>query len=164
MKISIQRLLVCAAVAMFLCVVDIFAQQSSFPTKEIAAKTVTIEAREKPAKIADTGAFAEVYAAKVEVETELKVLTMDYADETPQVREKKLERDLLEREIRWLEALPSTAHEKMNFALGRLLVKKTQAEAALKNLLQNYADEHPLVKKARTRIEVYNSEVQKLLQ
>ncbi|MEP6923254.1 MAG: hypothetical protein ABI954_02210 [Pyrinomonadaceae bacterium] len=124
----------------------------------ITAPTATISS------VSMTGAYAEVYASKVEAEADLKVLSMDLTEETTQVREKKLERDLLAREIRWLEALPSISHDKMTVALGRLLVRKTQAEVSLKMLSENYAESFPTVKKARTRIEVYNSEIQKLLQ
>lgn len=134
------------------------------PIATISATTVTVQPVAEVSKVADTGAYAEVFAARVEAEAELKVLTTDLTEETAQVREKKLERDLLDREVRWLTALPSTSHEKMTTALGRLLVRKTQAEVSLKMLSANYAESFPSVKKARTRIEVYNNEIQKLLQ
>ena len=133
------------------------------PAPTATATTVTVPPT-AVSKVADTGAYAEVYAARVEAEADLKVLAMDLTEETVQVREKKLERDLLAREIRWLEALPSVSHDKMTIALGRLLVRKTQAEVSLKMLSENYAEDFPTVKKARTRIGVYNDEVQKLLQ
>lgn len=129
-----------------------------------ATVAATAPATTTASKVADTGAYAEVYAARVEAEADLKVLTTDLTEETVQVREKKLERDLLAREIRWLEALPLVSHDKMTFALGRLLVRKTQAEVDLKMLSENYADSFPTVKKAHTRIGVYNDEIQKLLQ
>ncbi len=132
------------------------------PGTTAAATTVTIPGA--VSKMADTGAYAEVYAARVEAEADLKVLATDLTEETVRVREKKLERDLLAREIRWLEALPSTSHDKMTMALGRLLVRKTQAEVNLKMLSENYADGFPAVKKARAKIDVYNGEIQKLLQ
>ena len=133
------------------------------PVTTATATTVTVPPP-TVSKVADTAAYAEVYAARVEAEADLKVLSMDLTEETVQVREKKLERDLLAREIRWLEALPSNSHDKMTLALGRLLVRKTQSEVSLKMLSENYADDFPAVKKARTRIGVYNGEVQKLLQ
>jgi hypothetical protein len=135
------------------------------PVTTVMATTVTVPAQAAPvSKIADTGAYAEVYAARVEADADLKVLSTDLTEETVQVREKKLERDLLAREIRWLEALPLLSHDKMTMALGRLLVRKTQAEVSLKMLSENYAESFPTVKKAKTRIEVYNDEIQKLMQ
>ena len=89
---------------------------------------------------------------------------MDLTEDAAQVREKKLERDLLARAIRWLEALPAASQPKLTMALGRLAVRKAQAEANLKTVSQDYADEHPTVKKARARFAVYNSELEKLLQ
>lgn len=139
------------------------ARPDAKPVQTITATTVTVPPA-KTSSIADTGAFAEVYAAKVEAEADLKILSMDMTEETAQVREKKLARDLHAREIRWLEALPASSHDKLTTALGRLLVKKTEAEVDLKMLSENYADTYPTVKKARTRIEVYNSEIEKLLQ
>ena len=134
------------------------------PVPTATTTTVTVVPPPTVSKVADTAAYAEVYAARVEAEADLKVLNMDLTEESVQVREKKLERDLLAREIRWLEALPSTSHNKMSMALGRLLVRKTQAEVNLKMLSQNYAEDFPAVKKAHTRIGIYNDEVQKLLQ
>lgn len=135
------------------------------PVTTVTSTTVTVQPQ-APAvsKVADTGAYAEVYAARVEAEADLKVLSTDLTEETIQVREKKLERDLLAREIRWLEALPLVSHDKMTMALGRLLVRKTQAEVSLKMLSENYAESFPAVKKAHTKIGVYNDEIQKLLQ
>jgi hypothetical protein len=139
------------------------ARASDKPITTATAITVTAPAT-TVSKVADTGAYAEVYAARVEAEADLKVLSTDLTEETIQVREKKLERDLLAREIRWLEALPLVSHDKMTIALGRLLVRKTQAEVSLKMLSEKYAESFPTVKKARTKIEVYNNEIQKLLQ
>ena len=111
-----------------------------------------------------TLAYAEVFAQKVEAEAELKVLIIDMTDDAPQVREKKLRRDSLQREIEWLEKLPAASHSKMTLALGKIIVRKVQAEVDQKMLAENYADEHPLIKKARARLAVYKDEIDKLLQ
>lgn len=161
------RLLFCS---ILICALAAFSKTAAQKNTKTAANkpaitgtTVTIS-NPTTSKIAETGAFAEVYAAKVEAEADLKVLTMEYPEGTQQVLEKKFERDLLNRQIRWLEALPSSSYSKMTTALGRLLVRKTQAEAAVKTLSENYADQHPALKKAQMRIEIFNSEIQKLLQ
>lgn len=111
-----------------------------------------------------TLAYAEVFAQKVEAEAELKVLMIDMTDDAPQVREKKLRRDFLQREIEWLEKLPAALHPKMTLALGKIIVRKVQAEVDQKMFAENYADEHPLIKKARARFAVYKDEIDKLLQ
>jgi hypothetical protein len=118
---------------------------------------------EKP-KVQSTAAYAEVLANRVEADADLKALMLDYSEEAPQVKAKKLERDLLQRQIRWLEVLPDTSQGKMTAALGRLLVRKAQVEATMKTLGETYAEQHPLVKKARAKFDVYNSEIEKLLQ
>lgn len=145
----------------------VFSLQKTFAqTKKTSPTVVNSLGAEKPvtAAVANSAAFAEIYAGKVEAEADLKVLTMDLTEDAAQVREKKLERDLLARAIRWLEALPAASQPKLTMALGRLAVRKAQAEANLKTVSQDYADEHPTVKKARARLAVYNSELEKLLQ
>lgn len=140
--------------------------QFVFSIALILAFAVCSAAQEKikASKAAATFAYAEVLANRIEAEADLKVLTLDYSDDAPQVKAKKLERDLLGRQIRWLEALPDSSQPKMTVALGKLLVRKALAEAALKTLNETYAEQHPLMKKARARFEVYNSEIEKLLQ
>ena len=154
-----------AFVVVLLVSVQIRAQRSS---TVIAATTVDASRpnnkTSKRLPVHTTAAYAEVYAQKIETEADLKALLIDYNDEAPDVRAKKLELNLFAREIRWLEALPPESLPKLTLAMGRILVRKTQAEMNLKNLLQSYSDEHPLVKKAKARLTVYTDEVAKLLQ
>lgn len=150
-------------VAAFFCAPESLAQVQK--PNSIAVTSINKPTAAKVANpVVATAAYAEIYASKVEAEVDLKVLTMDATEDAPQVRAKMLERDLLERQIRWLEILPPASLPKLTQALGRLAVRKAQAEANLKIVSQNYAENHPTVKKARARLDVYSSEMEKLLQ
>lgn len=128
------------------------------------AVTISEVAAQDKNAVQTTAAFAEVYTQKVEAEIDLKILLFDFTETSSQVIAKTQERDLLDRQLRWLEALPSGSHRKLTLTLGKMLVRKALAEAGVKNLSKSVAEEHQSMKKAKTRLEMYNSEIQKLLQ
>jgi hypothetical protein len=147
-------------------VLNVQAQQKS---KAQSSQATNIEAKVEQNSIAKSSvhttlAYAEVFAQKVETEADLKVLSVDMAEGAPQILEKKLFRDFLQREIEWLEKLPPASHPKMTLAFGKMIVRKVQAEVDQKMLADNYADSHPLIKKARARFTIYQDEINKLLQ
>lgn len=145
---------------------NVEAQQKSKPQLSQSTNSET-KAEQNPVTKAGaqmTLAFAEVFAQKVETEAELKILSVEMTDDAPQITEKKMQHDFLQREIEWLENLPTTMQSKMTLALGKMIVRKIQAEVDEKMLTKNYADEHPLVKKARARLVIYKNEIDKLLQ
>lgn len=110
-----------------------------------------------------SAAFSEILAQKALVEADLKILLTDYKEDYIGVREKQAEFALLNTALRNLEKTPAAEISKLTLALGKLVVKKIEVEAELKTLLEDYTEDFPAVKKARTRLGVYEEEIRKLL-
>lgn len=108
-------------------------------------------------------AYAEVLYRKVQVKSELEDLLVAYTDEFPKVKELRVEEDYLKQELKRLLEVKSVNAEKLSPALGKLIVEKVSLEMELWNILQQYNDEHPEVKKAKRKIEIFENAIKEIL-
>lgn len=113
--------------------------------------------------VRSTPAFAEVVLRKTEIESELEALLIDYTDDFPKVSELKYELSLVNGEAERLLAVKPVEAGKLTLALGKLLIKKVSLEAALWELSKTYKDEHPEIKRAKRRVEIYQSAIKEIL-
>ena len=123
-----------------------------------------------PAVVTDTqsgarssAAYAEVVLRRAEAEAELESLVLDFTDEYPKVKVLRYTIGQLQKQGDMLAALKLTDHPKLTLALGKLLVKRTEFETDLWILLQNFADGHPDVKKARKKVEIFDRAIKEIL-
>lgn len=115
------------------------------------------------ADVSATPAFAEVLLRKVELEAELEGLLIEYTDEFPRVVNLKHEVGLLNAEIEGLRKVPAEQSGKLTLALGKLLVKRAELSTDLWVLLKTYKEEHPDVKRAKRRVEIYSNAITAIL-
>ena len=108
-------------------------------------------------------AYAELLLRKTERESELEEFLIDYTEEFPKVKEIRFEIGLLQKEADKIVALNASEAGKLTLALGKLIVRKTELETDLWNLRRQYADDHPEVKRARRKIEVYEKAIKEIL-
>lgn len=108
-------------------------------------------------------AYAEILLRKTEREAQLEEFLIDYTEEFPKVKEIKYELELLQKQMDKISSLSASDAPKLTLALGKLLVRKTELEIELWNLLRQYNGDHPEVKRARRKIEVYNRAVREIL-
>ncbi len=108
-------------------------------------------------------AYAEILLRKTERESELEEFLLDYTEEFPKVKEIRFELNLLRKEIDKILAVNASESGKLTLALGRLIVRKTELETDLWNLRRQYEDDHPEVKRARRKIEVYEKAIKEIL-
>lgn len=113
--------------------------------------------------VRSTPAFAEVVLRKTEIESELEALLIDYTDDFPKVSELKYELSLVNGEAERLLAVKPVEAGKLTLALGKLIIKKVSLEAALWELSKTYKDEHPEIKRAKRRVEIYQSAIKEIL-
>ena len=113
--------------------------------------------------VSATPAFAEVLLRKVELEAELEGLLIEYTDEFPRVVNLKHEVGLLNTEIENLRKVPAEQAGKLTLALGKLLVKRAELSTDLWVLLKTYKEEHPDVKRAKRRVEIYSNAITAIL-
>jgi hypothetical protein len=122
---------------------------------------------EKPETAANpvrsTAAFAEILLRKTELQADMESLLVDYTEEYPKVREARFELTAIQKEIDRLMALKPADVSKLTQGLGRLMVRKIELETNLWILRAKYDDEHPDVKRAKKKLEIYEASIKEIL-
>ena len=108
-------------------------------------------------------AFAEIILRKTELEAELESLLVSYTEDFPKIKEIRFETDSLKKGLERLSAVKSAESSKLTLALGKLIVRKAELETDLWNLRKKYDDNHPEVKRAKRKIEIYESAIREIL-
>jgi hypothetical protein len=110
-----------------------------------------------------TAAFAEIALKRTEFEADLEALLVDYTDDFPRVKELRFALTKVEAESERLKALKAADHDRATSALGKLMVRKVEAEIELWKLQQSYADGHPEVRRAKKRVEIFEKAIKEIL-
>ncbi len=126
-------------------------------------RAVPGDATRAAANIQSTPGYAEVVLRRTEFEAELESLSLDYTDEFPKVKELKFALARAKAETDRLLAIPPPDHAKATAALGKLIVRKIDAETDVWRLIQNYADNHPEVKRAKRKVEIFEKAIKEIL-
>jgi hypothetical protein len=113
--------------------------------------------------IRSSPAYAEVLLRRTERESELEEFLLDYTEEFPKVKEIKFELGLLNKEMDKILAVNTAESGKLTLALGKLIVRKIELETDLWNLRRQYDNDHPEVKRAKRKLEVFEKAVKEIL-
>ncbi|MDQ3062205.1 MAG: hypothetical protein M3R14_04990 [Acidobacteriota bacterium] len=122
-----------------------------------------IAAKPNAQTIKSSPAYAELLLRKTERESELEEFLLDYTEEFPKVKEIKFELGLLNKEMDKILAVNTTESGKLTLALGKLIVRKIELETDLWNLRRQYDNDHPEVKRAKRKVEVFEKAVKEIL-
>jgi len=128
-------------------------------TKTASVKTPTLTAQ----AVKSSPAFAEILLRKTELAAELENYLTDYTDEFPKVKELRFELDLLTKEMNRILAVNAADSTKLTLALGKLMLRKIELERDVWNLRKQYNDEHPDVKQAKRKVEVFEAAIREIL-
>jgi hypothetical protein len=110
-----------------------------------------------------TPAYSEVLLRETELRAEVESLMGEYTDEHPRVKESRFALGLIQKEkARLLTTDPAEA-EKLTLSLGKIMVRKVDAEVELWRLQLSLADSHPDVKKAKKKVEVFEAAIKEVL-
>jgi hypothetical protein len=110
-----------------------------------------------------TAAYAEVALKRADVEAELESLLVEYTDEFPKVKELKYALSRIDAEALRLAPIRIADRDRATTALGKLMVRKVEAEVEHWKLQQDYADAHPEVKRAKRKVEIYENAIKEIL-
>lgn len=130
--------------------------QTSVPKKPEQAKPPANTA-------AATPAYAELLLRKTELQSELESLVLEYTEEFPRVKEIRHTLSLIERDFARIGKVKPGDSGKLTLALGKLMVRRIELESDLWKLQGNYKDEHPDVKRAKRRVEIYEAAISEIL-
>lgn len=110
-----------------------------------------------------SAAWAELALRKAELSAELDSLLSEYTEEYPKIKEIRHSLESLEVERARLLKVRAVDGERLSPALGRLIVRKVELETELWRLLQSYKEEHPDVKRAKKKVDVFETAIKEIL-
>ena len=117
----------------------------------------------QPAAVRSSAAHAELLLRRTELESDLESLLVEYTEEYPKVKEIRFVLGLFDRDTARIEKVKSAEAGKLTVALGKLMVRKAELETDLWKLQQTYKDEHPEVKRAKRRVQIFENAVGQIL-
>ncbi|MGD9564218.1 MAG: hypothetical protein AB7F88_15005 [Pyrinomonadaceae bacterium] len=106
-------------------------------------------------------AFAEIRLKQAELESELEAYLIEYTDEYPKVKELRATLGFLKRESERLAGANSV--QRLTPALGKLMVRKAELETEVWRLSETLQRAHPDVKRAKRRVEIFESAIKEIL-
>ncbi|HVE57973.1 MAG TPA: hypothetical protein VNB22_14160 [Pyrinomonadaceae bacterium] len=109
-------------------------------------------------------AYAEVLLRKTELLSELESLLVEYTEDYPKVKELRFETASLQKELDVLLAVNPAESSKLTAALGKLMVRKCELNTDLWTLQKEFNDQHPDVKRAKRKLEIFEAAIKDILQ
>ncbi|MEJ7846898.1 MAG: hypothetical protein WKF92_02290 [Pyrinomonadaceae bacterium] len=108
-------------------------------------------------------AYAEVVLRRTELTAELESLLLEYTEDYPKVAEMRYSLAILQKDRERILAVKAAESIKLTLALGKLMVRRAELETELWQLLKIYKEEHPDVKRAKRKVEIYESGIKDIL-
>lgn len=115
------------------------------------------------ASVSSSPAFAELLLRKTELEADVESLLSEYTEDYPKVKEAQYQLAALEKGIDRVRAVKPVDAGKLTLALGKLIVRKCELETELWSLQNQYKEDHPDVKRARRKVEVFEQAIKQIL-
>jgi len=113
--------------------------------------------------IRSSPAYAEVLLRRTELQAELEAVRADYTDANPKIIDMRFELTVLDKALEKVYAVKPTEAGKLTLALGKMLVKRASLETDVARLLRNYTNDNTEVKRARRRVEIFDSAIKEIL-
>jgi hypothetical protein len=146
---------------LFALVAVLFGTAICFSQKNSTAVKSTPTADLQP--IRSSAAYADLLLQKTELQSSLDSLLVDYTEEHPKVKEIRIELGYLQAEMDRLLAVKPENAGRLTDALGKLMLRKVELEAQLDNLRSQYKEDYPDVKKAKKKVDAYESAIKEIL-
>lgn len=116
-----------------------------------------------PNGAAASPAYAELLLRRTELRSEVESLALEYTEEFPKVKEIRHVLVLVDRDIARLAKVKPTDSSRLTLALGKLIVRRIELETDVWNLQRSYKDEHPDLKRAKRKVEIYENAISEIL-
>jgi len=108
-------------------------------------------------------AYSEVLLRKTELEADIEALLTDYTEDFPKIQEDRYALTAIDAEMKKLQAVKPAEASKLTLALGKLMVRKVEVETELWRLQKQYKDDHPEVKRAKKKAEIFEKAITEIL-
>ena len=108
-------------------------------------------------------AYAEILLQKVTLEAELAELTETYTETHPKVVETRFRLNIIEQAMNKILAVKPSDSSKLTLALGKIILQRVEFEAELEDLRKKYNDQHPDVKRAKRKVDIFDNAIKEIL-
>ncbi|MBV9217176.1 MAG: hypothetical protein JO053_13485 [Acidobacteria bacterium] len=116
-----------------------------------------------PGPIRSSAAYAEILLRKTELLADIESLSADYTESNPKMIDMRFELASLDRSLEKMFMVKPTETARLTPALGKLIVRRASLDAELNRLNRSYNKDHPEVKRARRRLEIFDSAIKEIL-
>ena len=113
--------------------------------------------------IRSSPAYAEVLLRKTEIMADIEALSADYTEANPKMIDLRSELASLDRSLEKIFGVKPSETGKLTVALGKLLVRRAALEADLGRLSRSYNKDHPEIKRAARKLEIYDAAIKEVL-
>ena len=113
--------------------------------------------------IRSSPAYAEILLRKTELRSDLEAYLADYTETNPKLVDMRFELSSLEKETQRISAVPPAEASKLTLALGKLIVRKAAIATEFNRLNRAYSKEHPEVKRAAKKLDIFESAIKEIL-
>ena len=141
----------------------LFLQSMCLSQRTVKAVPTKTEQSSAFQSVTSSPAYAEVLLKKTELQSELESLVIDYTEDYPKVVEIRYSLTVLQKASERMLAVKAAESSKLTLALGKLIVRKIELETDLWSLQKNYKDDHPDVKRAKRKVEIYEAAIKEIL-
>ena len=129
-------------------------------TGSVSNKAVT---NQTVSAVKSSPAYAEILLQKVTLEAELEDLLVTYTETFPKVTETRFRLNIIEQALKKILAVKPSESSKLTLALGKIILQKVEFEAEYEDLRKKYKDEHPDVKRAKRKVEIFDQAIKEIL-
>lgn len=129
----------------------------------MAASVASAQTDDNAGPIKSSAAYAEVLLRKTELQADLESVLADYTEANPKMLDLRFELAALNKSLERIYAVKPSETGKLTLALGKLLVKKAALETDLNRLQRSYAKDNVEVKRAKRKVEVFETSINEVL-
>ncbi len=128
-----------------------------------AAPLLCIGQTNEPGPIRSSAAYAEILLRRTELQADLESFLASYTEAHPKVVDSRIELASHDKSLETIFAVKPTETAKLTLALGKLIVKRASLETELARLTRTYSPDHPEAKRAKRRVEIFDTAIKDVL-
>lgn len=119
--------------------------------------------KEDAGPIRSSPAYSEILLRKTELQADLEALSADYTEANPKIVDLRVELAALDKSLEKVFGVKPSDTGKLTLALGKLIVRKATLVTELTRLSRSYNKDHPDVKRAKRRVEIFEASIKEVL-
>ncbi len=113
--------------------------------------------------IRSSAAYSEVLLRKTQIQADLEAFLADYTEANPKIIDLRTELAAINKSLEKIYNVKPTETGKLTLALGKLIIDQARLQTDLARLLRSYSETHAEVKRAKRKVEIFESAINEIL-